>query len=101
MWLLAGVALLGGLVGAAGVLSFRLSEREQRRGPRTERTGIEDDAVSVLSVLPQSVVVLEPDDDVLRASASAYGFGLVRNDTLAHPEVREMVAGLRRDGVIR
>ena len=101
MWLLAGVALLGVLVGAVGVLSFRLSEREQRRGLGADRSGIEDDAISVLSVLPQSVVVLEPDDDVLRASASAYGFGLVRNDTLAHPEVREMVAGLRRDGIIR
>ncbi|WP_152232521.1 sensor histidine kinase [Georgenia ruanii] len=101
MWLLAGVALLGVLVGAVGVLSFRLSEREQRRGPRADRGGIEDDAISVLSVLPQSVIVLEPDDDVLRASASAYGFGLVRNDALAHHEVREMVAGLRRDGIIR
>ena len=101
MWLLAGVALLGVLVGAVGVLAFRLSEREQRRGARAEPDGMEDDAISVLSVLPQSVVVLEPDGDVMRASASAYGFGLVRNDALAHPEVREMVAGLRRDGMIR
>jgi two-component system sensor histidine kinase SenX3 len=100
MWLLAGVALLGVLVGAVGVLSFRLSEREQR-GAAAQPGGMEDDAISVLSVLPQSVVVLEPDDDVLRASASAYGFGLVRNDALAHPEVRDMVAALRRDGIIR
>jgi two-component system, OmpR family, sensor histidine kinase SenX3 len=100
MWLLAGVALLGVLVGAVGVLGFRLSEREQR-GAAAQPGGMEDDAISVLSVLPQSVVVLEPDDDVLRASASAYGFGLVRNDALAHPEVRDMVAALRRDGIIR
>ncbi|QDC26468.1 two-component sensor histidine kinase [Georgenia yuyongxinii] len=95
-----GIVLLGLLVVAVGVLAFRLSEREQRRGPRGEPS-MEDDVVSVLSVLPQSVVVLEPDDDVLRASASAYGFGLVRNDTLAHPEVRDMVAAVRRDGHIR
>ncbi|TRW43238.1 two-component sensor histidine kinase [Georgenia yuyongxinii] len=95
-----GIALLGLLVVAVGVLAFRLSEREGRRGPRGEPS-MEDDVVSVLSVLPQSVVVLEPDDDVLRASASAYGFGLVRNDTLAHPEVRDMVAAVRRDGHIR
>ncbi len=101
MWLLAGVALLGVLVGAVGVLSFRLSERERHRGAGAQAGGMEDDAISVLSVLPQSVVVLEPDDDVMRASASAYGFGLVRNDSLAHLEVREMVAGLRRDGMIR
>ncbi|WP_448074022.1 sensor histidine kinase [Georgenia yuyongxinii] len=100
MWQLVGIGLLGLLVVAVGVLAFRLSEREQRRALRGEPS-MEDDVVSVLSVLPQSVVVLEPDDDVLRASASAYGFGLVRNDTLAHPEVRAMVAGLRHDGNIR
>jgi two-component system, OmpR family, sensor histidine kinase SenX3 len=100
MWQIVGIVLLGLLVVAVGVLAFRLSEREQRRGPRGE-SGMEDDVVSVLSVLPQSVVVLEPDDDVLRASASAYGFGLVRNDTLAHVEVRELVAAVRRDGHIR
>ncbi|WP_205739584.1 cell wall metabolism sensor histidine kinase WalK [Georgenia sp. SYP-B2076] len=102
IWQLVGVALLGLFVGAAGGFAFRFSERERRRtGTHLAATEMEDDVVSVLTVLPEAVVVLEPDDDVMRASASAYSFGLVRHDALAHAELREMVAALRRDGAIR
>ncbi|WP_098483351.1 sensor histidine kinase [Georgenia soli] len=89
------------LVVAAGIIAFLVSERERGAHRRRDEGDGPDDVVSVLSVLPQAVLVLEPDDDVQRASAAAYSYGLVRNDTLAHPEVREMVAGVRRDGHIR
>lgn len=101
IWQLVGVALLGVLVGAVGVLAFRLSEREQRGPGRSDDGTVDDDVVSVLSVLPQSVIVLEPDDEVLRASPAAYSFGLVRNDALVPAELRALVEGLRRDGQIR
>lgn len=94
-------ALVALLVVAAGIIAFLVSERERSAHRRQDEGDGPDDVVSVLSVLPQAVLVLEPDDDVQRASAAAYSYGLVRNDTLAHPEVREMVAGVRRDGRIR
>ncbi|MFH5824938.1 sensor histidine kinase [Georgenia sp. AZ-5] len=99
IWPLVGVALLGMLVGLLGAVV--LAARRRRRAGAEADDDPQDDVVSVLSVLPQSVVVLEPDDDVLRASASAYTFGLVRHDRLAHEKVRRMVADLRRDGEIR
>ncbi|MHB1064805.1 MAG: sensor histidine kinase [Georgenia sp.] len=102
IWQLVSVALLGVGVVVVGlvVVAFRWSERRRHTDPDASAT-FDGDAVAVLSVLPQSVVVLEPDDDVLHASASAYSYGLVRHDALAHAELREMVARLRRDGEIR
>jgi two-component system sensor histidine kinase SenX3 len=95
------VVLLALLVVAAGIIAFLVSERERRGYRDADRGDGLDDVVSVLSVLPQAVLVLEPDGDVQRASAAAYAFGLVRNDVLAHPEVRDMVDGVHRDGRIR
>ncbi|GAA4414556.1 ATP-binding protein [Georgenia halophila] len=99
-WQIVSIVLLALLVVGAGVIAFLVSERE-RRVPEPGDGDGRDDVVSVLSVLPQAVVVLDPDDEVQRASAAAYSFGLVRDDVLAHTEIRDMVAGLRRDGEIR
>jgi two-component system sensor histidine kinase SenX3 len=45
--------------------------------------------------------VLDESDHVLKASAPAYAFGLVRGNTLVVPELLEVVAQVRRDGQIR
>jgi two-component system sensor histidine kinase SenX3 len=102
--LLAGLAgLVGMLVGAAAVLAFRVSEREQRAPVTIERTpaqvpvGVAD----VLSVLRSSAVVLDAEDRVVRASPAAYSFGLVRGDRLLSPDLLDLVRRVRRDGEIR
>jgi len=95
------VVLMALLVVAAGIIAFLVSERERSGYRDADRGDGLDDVISVLSVLPQAVLVLEPDGDVQRASAAAYAFGLVRNDVVAHPEVRDLVDGVRRDGRIR
>lgn len=60
---------------------------------------LSDDAViPVLAALRSTVVVLDDDDEVLRASASAYTYNLVRDDAVCVPEVDEMVALVRQDG---
>lgn len=95
--------LAGVLVGAGGVLAFRLSARRQGRGAVDDDDAppLSADAVSVLAVLRSSVVVLDADDDVLRASPSAFGYGLIRHDRLAHDALQRLVRGVRTDGVIR
>ncbi|RZS62117.1 two-component system sensor histidine kinase SenX3 [Xylanimonas ulmi] len=95
------VGLLGLVVGAIAVLAFHLSDREQRRVPPRPEPDLDDGLVRVLSVLRSAAVVLDADDDVLRASPPAYALGIVRNDALVHPAVRDLVAAVRRDGVIR
>jgi two-component system, OmpR family, sensor histidine kinase SenX3 len=46
-------------------------------------------------------VVVDVDDRVLKASAPAHAFGLVRGDQLVVDELRDLVHQVRRDGQIR
>ncbi|AEI10908.1 sensor histidine kinase [Cellulomonas gilvus] len=97
--LLAG--LIGVLVGAGAVLAFRWSERVQHTVPHAPAPEVDDGLVRTLAVLRSAAVVLDPDDGVVRASAPAYAMGLVREGRIAVPAVRDLVAQVRRDGVIR
>ena len=56
---------------------------------------------SVLSVLSSSAVVLDSNDRVLRASAAARAFGLVKGDRLMVTELAALAPQVRRDGEIR
>ncbi len=56
---------------------------------------------SVLSVLSSSAVVVDSNDRVLRASAAARAFGLVKGDRLVVTELAALARQVRRDGEIR
>ncbi|MBO0771746.1 MAG: ATP-binding protein [Actinobacteria bacterium] len=68
-----------------------------RRPPSRLPAGV----ASVLSVLSSSAVVLDSDDRVLRASAAARAFGLVKGDQLMVGELLALARQVRRDGEIR
>ena len=55
----------------------------------------------MLSVLSSSAVVIDSDDRVLRASAAARSFGLVKGDRLMVGELLALARQVRRDGEIR
>ena len=93
--------LLGVLVGVAASLAFRYSDRVQHTIPPRPDPELDDGLVRVLSVLRSAVVVLADDDRVLRASAPAYAFGIVRDGQIAHAAVRDLVDDVRRTGAIR
>jgi len=82
--LLAGLAgVIGVVTGASATLAFRLSEREQAALPAplvppALPLGVAD----VLAVLSSSGVVLDGDDNVIKASPAAYILGIVRNERL-------------------
>src|SRR4051794_34001058 len=56
---------------------------------------------TVLGVLRSSALVVDENDDVLKASAPAYAFGLVRDQRVAVQELADLVRQGRRDGQIR
>jgi len=93
--------LLGLLVGLAATFAFRFSDRAQHAVPARPDRELDDGLVRVLSVLRSAVVVLDDDDRVLRASAPAYAFGVVRDGQIPHPAIRELIADVRRTGAIR
>ncbi|WP_181311665.1 sensor histidine kinase [Nocardioides campestrisoli] len=94
-------SLIGVVVGAVGVLAWHISDREQRRESPTEEPVLPPGVDTVLSVLRSSAVVLDEDDTVLKASAPAYAFGLVRGNELLIEDLRDLVSKVRRDGEIR
>jgi len=92
--------LIGLLVGAAAIAAFWVSERTFRRLPEQPEPELDDGLVRALAVLRSAAVVLDDDDRVVRASPPAQALGLVRDGRLVHAAIRDMVAEVRRDGVI-
>jgi two-component system sensor histidine kinase SenX3 len=97
-------ALLGAVLGAGVVLAWRVSDHQMHRA--TDPGGAPASAVpagiaTVLGVLRSSALVVDENDDVLKASAPAYAFGLVRDQRVAVQELADLVRQVRRDGQIR
>jgi two-component system sensor histidine kinase SenX3 len=94
-------ALIGAVVAGGAVLAWAISDRQQSFAPAPEPPAVPPAVATVLSVLRSSAVVLDEDDAVLKASAPAYAFGLVRGNVLVAEELTEVVRQVRRDGQIR
>jgi len=100
-WTAALAALVGLVVGAAGVLAFRVSEQERMQLAEPSEAELPPGVTEVLGVLRSAAVVLDLADGVAKASPAAYAFGLVRGHDLMHPELRELAAEARRFGLVR
>ncbi len=98
-------ATLGGaaglVIGAVGVLAGRWSERSLSEAPAVEEPPLARGVGDVLSVLRSIAVVVDTSDAVVKASAPALTYGLVRHGELVHTELRHLARLVRRDGVIR
>ena len=92
---------LGLLTGVWATLAFRWSERSQRAAPPRPEPVLDDGLVRVLAVLRSAAVVLDESDQVVRASAPAHALGIVRDGRIAPAAIRDLIALVRRDGVIR
>ncbi|HWJ84761.1 MAG TPA: ATP-binding protein [Cellulomonas sp.] len=100
-WELIVAGCLGILVGAFAVAAYWLSQRQMHGAPPQPRPELDDGFVRMLAVLRSAAVVLDDDERVVRASAPAYALGLVRDGAIVPAAIRELIAGVRRDGVIR
>lgn len=94
-------ALLGAVLGAGVVFAWRVSDKEMHRGAPAEEPAVPPGIATVLSVLRSSALVVDHNDDVLKASAAAYSFGLVRGNQVALQELADLIRQVRRDGQIR
>ena len=93
--------LLGVLVGLSAGVAFRYSERVQHTIPPQPEAELDDGLVRTLAALRSAAVVLDEEDVVVRASPPAYALGIVRDGRIPHAAIRDLVDGVRRDGVIR
>lgn len=94
-------ALLGGVLGAGVVLAWRVSERELRELPPQPEPVLPPGVATVLGVLRSSAVVVDENDQVLKASAPTYALGLVSDNALTSDDLADLVRQVRRDGQIR
>ncbi len=98
------IVLVGGLgllVGVFATAAFRFSEKAQHTVPEREEPELEEGLVRTLAVLRSAAVVLDAEDRIVRASPPAYALGVVREGRLDHAAIRDLVAQVRRDGVIQ
>ena len=94
-------AVIGAIVAGGAVLAWHLSDRLQHTLPVLDDPVVPPGVAAVLSVLRSSAVVVDEDDHVLKASAPAYAFGLVRGNEMVVEDLRRLVHQVRRDGQIR
>lgn len=95
------VACAGVAVGLAAGLAFRASERAQHPPVPERVSDVPDGVDEVLSALRSSAIVLDENLDVVKASPSAYAFGLMRQDRVMEPELLDVAGKVLRDGQVR
>ncbi len=98
MWLVLTALAFGIFLGAAFIIVLHMAERRGSSAARVVAPTIPDGIDQVLEVLESAGVVLDPSNNVLKASPGALAMGLVRQGSLVHPELAELVASVRRTG---
>lgn len=89
---------LGLTVGAGfAFLLFSAAARGQRVAAVID-SSVPDGVDQVIDALDSAAVVLDSSQNVVKASAAAYGFGLVAHQTLSHAELGELADSVRRTG---
>ena len=78
--------------GAAFMIVLHMAERRGASAAKVVAPTIPDGVDQVLDVMESAGVVLDPSNNVLRASPGAVAIGLVRNQQLVHPELLDIVA---------
>ena len=97
--LLVPIALAFGVVLGVGVVLVLLaSARRGQRAVEVVSTAVPDGVDQVIEALESAGVVLDPSNNVVKASPGALAFGLVWNGALVHPELVALVDRVRRTG---
>ncbi|WP_349897742.1 sensor histidine kinase [Parafrigoribacterium soli] len=97
-WLVPIALVLGVAAGAAIVGVIVASARSGQRAADVVSTAVPDGIDQVIDALESAGVVLDPSNNVVKASPGALAFGLVANDALVHQELIGIVDTVRRNG---
>ncbi len=93
------IALVVGAFAGAGILGvIVVSARSGQRAADVVSTAVPDGIDQVIEALESAGVVLDPSNNVVKASPGALAFGLVWNQALVHPELVHLVDIVRRNG---
>lgn len=90
--------VFGAIVGGSVVGILVASTRRGQRAADVASTAVPDGVDQVIDALESAGVVLDPSNNVVKASPGAMAFGIVWNQALVHPELVSMVDSVRRTG---
>ncbi len=97
-WLVLASIVFGVVVGASVVLIITIAAARGRQAVAVVSPSVPDGVEQVIDALESGGVVLDPSNNVIKASPGAVAFGLVWNHTLVHPELVAIVDEVRRGG---
>jgi len=97
-WLVPAALAFGVLLGIGGFAIVLVSARRGQHAVAVTSTAVPDGVDQVLDALESAGVVIDPSNNVVKASPGALAFGLVWNSALVHPELVKLVDKVRRDG---
>jgi two-component system sensor histidine kinase SenX3 len=97
-WLVPLALVVGVAAGAAIVGVIVASARRGQRAVDVVSTDVPDGIDEVLDALESGGVVLDPSNNVVKASPGALAFGLVWDQRLVHSELVELADRVRRNG---
>ena len=87
-WLVLLSLALGLVVGAGFVAILHVAARRGARAAEVASPAVPDGVDQVIDALESAGVVLDPSNNVIKASPGALSIGLVWNQALVHPRPR-------------
>jgi len=97
-WLVLVVLALGVVLGAGFIALLHVAEQQGRRAVNVVSPSVPDGIDQVLDALESGGIVLDPSNNVIKASPGAMTMGLVWNGQLVHPELLALVGRVRQTG---
>ncbi|MFZ4894675.1 sensor histidine kinase [Plantibacter sp. Mn2098] len=98
MWLVLIALALGLIVGGGFVSLILIAVRSGERAASVVNPVVPDGVDQVLEALDSAGIVIDPSNNVLKASPGAFALGLVRDRILTQPELVDIAAEVRRTG---
>ena len=97
-WLVPAALAFGVIVGAGVFAVVLIAARRGQHAVAVVSSAVPDGVDQVIDVLESAGVVIDPSNNVVKASPGAMAFGLVWNHALVHPELVRLVDKVRRNG---
>lgn len=97
-WLVLLSLALGLVVGAGFVAILYVAARRGAHAADVASPAVPDGVDQVVDALESAAVVLDPSNNVIKASPGALSIGLVWNQALVHPHLIDLVGRVRRTG---
>ena len=97
-WLVPAALAFGILLGSGVFAIVLIALHRGQTAVSVTSSAVPDGVDQVIEALESAAAVIDPSNNVVKASPGAFTFGLVANGQLVHPQLSDIVDKVRRDG---